>query len=232
MSENSRVLQWHRILFHILIPPISIFFILAYFLPLVGIHDFWAFHTLGLSLLSYIVYLVIRVFVLFRPSCRAVSGLAGVFLFGVSALLIQIMVSYHFGNQSRIINSFPLNDAQGRYIVSYDGDYWLTYYIDANRCFETTPPCNQKWEKKGAAPIYSSTVKLDKYLNVPVSVTAAWQAIHYQIPPTTEDDFLQHPSKEYRKFCVQSGLYQECVDSRGPQYWSSSPLLIETIEIK
>lgn len=104
-----------------------------------------------------------------------------------------------------IYADFPLDDPKGRYVLNYDGDYWLTYY---------TKNTDGEWEKNGNTAITQTPVDLKSYLEVPVRVTGSFV-------PT-----LGPMSGSEKRICIRNS----CEQSKGPGVWHASPLRLTSIE--
>lgn len=118
--------------------------------------------------------------------------------------------------QPHYYGTFPLDDPNGIYLINYDGDYWLTYYIDTNDCAGNgNSDCTPQLEKKGNTSIEYSPENLNGFIAVPVQVTGTFTKIHG--PITTSD----------KRYCFKN----ICAKGKGPGIWYNSPLRIETIKL-
>lgn len=112
--------------------------------------------------------------------------------------------------------TFDLKDPVGIYLVNYDGEYWLTYYIQEEQCDASSGVniCTTEIVKKGNAPIGESPIPLDSLLDKPVRVTGEFEATNGP------------RSGQEKKMCIAG----TCSIGTGPGVWHSSPLKIKTIE--
>lgn len=126
------------------------------------------------------------------------------------------LVAVYFEFQPQYYFTFNLEHQKGIYIVNYDGDYWLTYYVQEEQCHNTSgvPVCTTDVVKKGNAPIADSPVRLDSLLDRPVRVTGDF---------TPTNGPISGPDK---KMCIAG----TCSVGTGPGVWHSSPLKIKSIE--
>lgn len=152
----------------------------------------------------------------------------------VVALFIALSGIYFFAKESlkefrpTLHGSFPLNDADGVYMINYDGDFWLTYYKKDQYCWDKndqdgklTKVCKVNLVKSGNTVIVESSTDLKKYLDKSVRVSGSFVPV---IPPI-------RPGKDYREFCITKPKRQ-CSDSKGPGTWYYSPLKIQTIKLR
>ena len=108
-------------------------------------------------------------------------------------------------------------DSHGKYVVNYDGDWWLTYYIDQNKCYENTGHmCIPSFVKKGNASIIESPVSLDVYRDKEVLVDAI-----------TMDPWKWQINSKGKIFCITG---DDCKASTGPGYWYMTPVIIKSIK--
>lgn len=144
----------------------------------------------------------------FAPLVMGVFILVIVTMFYFLLMILQEFQPHYYGR-------FPLNDPKGVYLINYDGEYWLTYYVDTNSC--TSNPkqqCIPNFEKKGNTSIEYSPVELASFIDKPVLVTGTFTRIH-------------GPRQENKEYCIST----ECVMGTGPGIWYNSPLRIETIKL-
>lgn len=113
-------------------------------------------------------------------------------------------------------------DTHGKYIINYDGDYWLTYYTDKNTCYRSSIKCDPDWVKTGNASITFSPIPLEPFRDKEVVVHARQQRI---------SSSLSNDHDTIRKYlCI--GSYENCKPSTGPGNWYRSPLIIKSIQLK
>jgi hypothetical protein len=112
--------------------------------------------------------------------------------------------------------TFNLEDPKGIYVVNYDGDYWLTYYVQEEQCLTTsgTPVCTTDVVKKGNAAISEIPIRLESLLDKPVRVTGEFVPKNGSISGTN------------KKMCIAG----TCSIGTGPGVWHSSPIKIKSIE--
>lgn len=119
--------------------------------------------------------------------------------------------------------TFPLDDRKGKYIINYDGDYWLTYYTPIQKCSEPTdgtmPVCEITWRKDGNTSIMETPVDLVQFVDKEVSISGEFKPTYGSI------------DGEDKQYCVINEEGKKCEVSKGPGIWYSSPLQIKTIEL-
>lgn len=115
--------------------------------------------------------------------------------------------------------SFPLDDAKGRYVLNYDGDYWLTYYTVEKDCNQKMNICLEKLIKTGNTSITESPVDLTPYLDKPVTIKGSFVKIHGAL------------IGNMKTFCLITNGKKDCKESKGPGIWYASPLKITSIKI-
>lgn len=119
--------------------------------------------------------------------------------------------------------TFPLNDPHGRYVLNYDGDYWLTYYEIKQSCTDTPEGiqrCKVEQIKKGNTAITEAPEELSKYLDQAVKVEGDFIATHGLF------------SRGGKEFCINRKGNKACHESTGPGYWHASPLIITSIRLE
>lgn len=113
-------------------------------------------------------------------------------------------------------------DTHGKYVINYDGDYWLTYYTDKNACYKSSVKCDPDWVKTGNASITYSPIPLEPFRDKEVIVRAR----QLRISSSLSNDY-----GAIRKYlCI--GSYANCKPSTGPGVWYRSPLIIKSIQSK
>jgi hypothetical protein len=151
----------------------------------------------------------------------------------IVAMLIALLGVFYFAKESikefypSVHGSFPLDDAKGVYLINYDGDYWLTYYIPEEYCWNKndkngnlTKVCKTNLLKHGNTAIVDAPSDLKKYLDKPVLVKGSFVPV---IPPIQS-------GKNYRQFCITKPK-KVCSDSKGPGIWYFSPLKIKSVKL-
>lgn len=116
---------------------------------------------------------------------------------------------------------FPLDDKAGRYLINYDGDYWLTLYEVQNFCNAESKGkavCKEILIKKGNTSITETRVDLKQYIDVPIHVSGEFVKTY-------------GPTSEGKQICVGQGFSKECSQSIGPGTWYASPLKIKAITL-
>lgn len=113
-------------------------------------------------------------------------------------------------------------DTNGKYIVNYDGDYWLTYYTDKNTCYKSSVKCDPDWVKTGNASITYSPIPLEPFRDKEVVVHA--RQLRIAGPQSIDNNF----NRKY--LCISSPI--NCILSTGPGDWHRSPLIIKSIKLK
>ncbi len=143
-------------------------------------------------------------------------------LFGILVLIGESIPQIH----PRVYEAFSLNDRKGIYMINYDGDYWLTYYINKPICWQKNNPggqlekvCKDNLAKKGNTAIIEAPTDLKPYLDKPVKVQGSFVPV---LPPI-------YPDNPYREFCV-SKPKRSCRKSKGPGTWYFSPLKLKSVQ--
>ena len=137
----------------------------------------------------------------------------------VSIAMIVLVVALYIDLQPDIYQDITFGDRDGKYIINYDGDYWLTYYTDRNHCGETSiSHCIPEWTKKGNAPITQSPLTLTPFIDAEVLIDAT---------PVAQRNLLGT-----KKFCIVTATAKNCQESSGPGTWHMSPLIIHSIQLK
>ncbi len=122
----------------------------------------------------------------------------------------------------RYYGTFNLNDKQGRYIMNYDGDYWITYYKVESQCniiFDGNKLCHDILHKQDSSSITETPVDLKPFIDKEVRITGSFTVINGSI---IND----------KKYCIKKNFFQQtCTQSTGPGYWHASPIKIGTIKL-
>lgn len=113
-------------------------------------------------------------------------------------------------------------DIHGKYIINYDGDYWLTYYTDRNACYKSSTKCDPDWVKTGNASITYSPIPLEPFRDKEVVVHA--RQLHVAAP-ISNDNIINK-----KHLCIGTPI--NCSFSTGPGVWYRSPLIIKSIRSK
>jgi hypothetical protein len=193
-----------------------VFFILGVFIKYGTITDIFILQTIifvGLIILSKLRFYV----------ALKVIKISTIFILLVSAIGTGFLLSAIYAeSKPRYYLTFPLDDKKGKYLINYDGDYWLTYYVVKTNCSNQQTAegkekkCSEELIKRGNTSITNSPVDLKPYLdNVPVQIEGTFVPIISPIYGTN------------KKFC----LLKDCRISNGPGTWYASPIKIESISI-
>ena len=147
--------------------------------------------------------------------------LAGVYVYaGIGTMYESSMGFENTPGLFSDISTFA--DTHGKYVINYDGDYWLTYYTDRNTCYKSSVKCVPDWVKTGNASITYSPIPLEPFRDKEVIVRARQLRI---------SNSLSNDYGAIRKYlCI--GSYANCKPSTGPGVWYRSPLIIKSIQSK
>lgn len=163
-------------------------------------------------------------FVYYKNIFSRLLGIMAVILalWGVVIMFTETIPEF----RPNVYGQFPLNDKKGVYQINYDGDYWLTYYVQEQYCINQNTKkgtlekvCKINLVKKGNTAIVESPVELKKYLDKPVQIQGSFVKIMPPVPP----------ENIYRQFCITKPT-KSCVSSKGPGTWYFSPLKITSIQ--
>ena len=128
-----------------------------------------------------------------------------------------------FENKPGLFSDIPtFTDVQGKYIINYDGDYWLTYYTDRNTCYKSSVKCDPDWVKTGNASIIYSPIPLEPFRDKEVIVRARQLRI---AAPISNDNIINK-----KDLCIGTPI--NCSFSTGPGVWYRSPLILKSIQLK
>lgn len=157
---------------------------------------------IGLIVLAYIGMF----FTYFKHIRFQIKNSISVSLFGVILLIASLGLGLFLlvaieEMTPRTYGEFPLDDTKAEYVINYDGDYWVTYYVDR--------------VKKGNTSITSSPVPLEQFRDKRVVVSGKFKPT---IGPINPGD---------KKLCIRD----KCEASKGNGIWYASPLEIESIRI-
>lgn len=143
-------------------------------------------------------------------------------LFGTVAMFDELLPEHN----PDVYGAFTLTDKKGVYLINYDGDYWLTYYVKKQTCWngpdEVTKniikKCRMDLEKKGNTAIIEAPEDLQKYLDKPVRVDGEFVPVL---------GMIEGAQKEYRQFCTIKP--KKCTAGKGNGIWYYSPLKLRSI---
>lgn len=176
------------------------------------------------NLLLKLLAIIILIFVIkVLPQTRLTRAITSLFLLGgiAFATFLLIMILQEFIPQQYF--TFPLNDPKGKYVINYDGDYWLTYYLPEQQCTvngEGQQNCIDIWVKKGNTSITESPVELGSFQDRSVLVQGEFVPTHGSI------------MGDKKKLCLGIGFKKQCMTSTGPGIWYVSPLKIKSIRLE
>ncbi|MEI6326601.1 MAG: hypothetical protein WCO78_00595 [Candidatus Roizmanbacteria bacterium] len=184
-------------------------------------------HFLSPTLFVLLMYIIeISIYALFQTVVDRISRKVlmvtyrciGLLMLAATLFFMYFISSFFLPHPSLFVD-ISLNDPDGRYVINYDGDYWLTYYTDANKCFAAPESaCVPSWIKAGNTSISDAPVSLKPFVDKIVRVGGEFTPIVNSIEPSD-------PAKQ---FCMNG---RTCVHSPGPGTWYMSPLKIRTIEL-
>ena len=141
----------------------------------------------------------------------------------IISIAVSIFIICAFVDQliPHTYGTFRLDDKQGRYIINYDGDYWLTYYTVHGNCeFNSVHKqmCHNELIKTGNTSIMESPIELQHFLEKPVVIKGQFQR---SFGITTD-----------KHICIGTGFAKKCIKSPGPGEWYYSPLKISSIQLQ
>ena len=205
--------------------PVMILFCGTFLAAILGWDFYWSLSPIVLLLILYIggfgTYMLFRKLFLTFPIWlnKVLNIFAALFLVAITLPILYIASEFIQENQPSLYVDIILDDPHGRYVLNYDGDYWLTYYTDTNACYEKiNSDCAPVWKKTGNTSISYAPFPLDPLLDKPVRVMGEFVPISHSLDIGDTG----------REFC----MITECVPSRGPGTWYRSPLKISTIELE
>jgi hypothetical protein len=151
----------------------------------------------------------------YRYAKKKIFELAAIAI-GILCMAVFLFVAYSFVEEfmPHYFGTFPLNDTKGKYIINYDGDYWVTYYTRGQVC---RVQCEEEWIKTGNTSVTESPIDLKPYIDMTVTITGDFQKIPSSL------------SGNDRKLCIGTGLSKSCFVSHGEGVWYYSPLIIKSI---
>ena len=175
-------------------------------LPLLAFPIFSAAEGPGLILVIKFILICLALLIpYYLPLNRVTAvGLAMVFI-GVSAVVGLFIFGIASEFAPHYYNTFRLDDPRGEYVLNYDGDYWLTYYVDGKNVGNTS--------------ITETPVELAPYVGKPLRITGEFMPIQSSL------------GENGKQLCVGVGIRKHCNVSTGPGVWHASPLKIQTIEV-
>jgi hypothetical protein len=190
-----------------------------------GFDLLWSLSPIVLLLILYIggfgTYMLFRkLFITFPVWLKKVLNLsAALVLIALTLPIFFVAIGIIQENQPSLYVDINLDDPHGRYVLNYDGDYWLTYYTDTNACYEKiNSDCAPVWKKTGNTSVSYAPFPLNPLLDKPVRVKGEFVPISHSL----------NVGDSGREFC----MITECVPSRGPGTWYRSPLKIITIKLE
>lgn len=231
ITRNSKLVSIFQsiklpyILFLVCIVPMMILFCGSFLAAIVGFELYWSLSPIVLLLILYIggfgTYLLFRKLFLTFPLLlkKVLNIFAALALIVLTLPILYIASEFIQENQPSLYVDINLDDPHGRYVLNYDGDYWLTYYTDENKCYEKKNTiCASSWKKTGNTSVSYAPFPLDPLLDKPVRVTGEFVPISHSL----------NIGDTGREFC----MITECVPSQGPGTWYMSPLKIITIKLE
>ncbi len=169
-----------------------------------------------LILMKLLTIAVITTALSYIPPQKGIRILTAIALSIITGFLIWGCVGIVQEFLPRLYGTFTLNDTKAKYIINYDGDYWVTYYEVRNVC-QPKQECREVLEKRGNTSITESPVDLKPFIDRSVRITGTFEPINDQVEGTK------------KKLCIGTGFQKKCAVSTGPGVWHSSPLKIESI---
>lgn len=164
-----------------------------------------------------LMYLVIKLV----PITKIVRLVAIIFFLLVIGATAYFFIGMIDEFRPHVFFDFPLNDPMGKYILNYDGDYWLTYYEIKKECpSDSKQNCYDLMEKKGNTSIMESPVNLEPLLDKAVRVEGTFTATN------------SYTEGEGKEFCLNTNGEKTCQKSKGPGIWYASPLKITSITLE
>lgn len=164
---------------------------------------------------AFVIFLVVKIIIKTGLGKAFIACFVGALLSVLIFFIIQVFEEF---SPSHYL-TFPLDDKKGRYLINYDGDYWLTYYDVQKSCMAQSHGenvCKEVLIKKGNSSITETPVDLKQYIDVPIHVSGEFVKTHGS-------------TYEGKQICAGKGFSKECSPSTGPGTWYASPLKIKTI---
>jgi hypothetical protein len=172
------------------------------------------------KIIAILSFSLVGISLFYSKKIRVLQLLMAVALLATSVIFGLFAYMTYQWMQPQFYTDFPLNDKTGRYIINYDGDYWITYYGVKIICNDKGQYCHEELEKKGNTAITSSPVDLAPYRDKNVIVTGTFKKIRREIYPGEKE------------LCIGTGLTKDCKKTIGPGTWYYSPLIIDTIQLE
>lgn len=232
ISRNTMLVNIYQSLkvpiraFLICVVPVMMLICGSYLATFYLFDQLWNLSPVVMLLIIYIVgfgvhFVFIKLYITFPKWLKTVVNVfAGLTLIILTLWLMLIAYTFIFSNDPGLYVDIKLDDSHGRYVLNYDGDYWLTYYTDTNACYEkTNSDCAPAWKKTGNTSITDAPFPLDPLLDKPVRVEGEFVPISGPI----------YAADKGRVFCMNGAT---CVVSNGPGTWYMSPLKIITIKLE
>lgn len=232
ITRNAKLVRVYQALkfpirtFLICLVPVLTLFCVSFLASVYRFDLLWSLSPIVLLLIIYIggfgTYMLFRKLFLTFPVWlkKVLNILAALVLIALILPILYIGSKFILPEQPSLYVDMRLDDPDGRYVLNYDGDYWLTYYRDENECYtKKSMPCTVSWKKTGNTSITDAPFPLDPLLDKPVRVTGEFVPITGPI----------YAADKGRVFCMSGAT---CVMSNGPGTWYMSPLKIITIKLE
>ncbi len=178
---------------------------------------------LGIFFIGFLYYGVGKVVFIYDRKYNLLRLTASILAFIVMIALCFVCIAVVMEVSPRYWGVFNLQDKEGTYIINYDGDYWLTYFVESKEC-SAVDMCVHKLNKVGNTAIIEAPDDLKKYLDKPVRIDGEFVKI---VGPFGYNDYTE----EYRAFCILSNGKKQCRPGKGTGVWHYSPLRIKSIEV-
>ncbi len=122
--------------FLICLVPVLVLFCVSFLAAIYRFDLLWSLSPIVLLLIIYIAgfgtYLLFRKLFLTFPEWlkKVLNIFAALVLIVLTLPILYIASEFIQENQPSLYVDIKLDDPHGRYVLNYDGDYWLTYYTD------------------------------------------------------------------------------------------------------
>lgn len=219
-SQNHRLILTSTILTLSTLIPL----LFSMFFPMIYPEIEFLSYTLSMLTIKLFLIVIMVLIVKYLPKSWVTKVLSTSFIGLITGVLMFLMIEVIAEFSPNYYFTFPLDDQKGRYIINYDGDYWLTYYAVQEACISTPtgqPRCTEVLTKMGNTSIIESPMKLDTYIDKPVAVTGEFIKTHGSLWGEEKDDL-----------CIGTGWKKECIQSKGEGIWYASPLKIKSIQLQ